>query len=154
MNIYKLYICVCVTCENLSKDQIEICKTISDEKIKHYFGDNFISEKAIDEDELNLHYGINSKKDLVGSDEYLLEVSEEWSDHLKGDRGLNLEQDIELSVRIVACDFTMNNYQSYVDGEYDTGLMSGGDLSEDYLNWVKDSIDDLKNTRLSKWLKG
>ena len=138
----------------MSKVQIDLCSKISTDKIEHYFGKSFIFEVEYIEDDtaLNIQFGINSEKDLVGVDEILLELSEEWADYLKGPGGLKLDSEIDLNVRLVMCDFTTMAYQSYEDGDYDSGHMAGGDGYDDFLKEIKKEITKRKNSSLKDWL--
>jgi hypothetical protein len=154
MKFYKLYLCVYVFCENLKGSQIDLCSKILTDKIQRLFGDNLICEVEYIEDDsvLNIQFGINSDKDLVGVDEILLELSEELTDHLKGQRGLKLNPGVDLNVRLVMCDFTAMAYQSYEDGDYDSGHMAGGDGYDAFLQEMKKEITKRKKSSLKDWL--
>lgn len=155
MKAYKLYLCVEVFCDELTEAGVEICSDISTQKMLHHFGDTFVIESKFKNEQsvLQIEFGIDNENPLPAVDEILLELSEEWADHLKKERGLNLSPEVDFSVRLVACDFTSMIYQSYADGEYDSGHLAGGDEYEGYLRDVIKQVSSRKNSVLKTWIE-
>lgn len=139
--------------KKFSKKKIDICCEISKNIICESFGKNFIFEveKNSEESTVNIEFGIDSKKKLLEIDETLLEISSELSDTIRGEDGLDLDYD-DCSVRLLAFDFTNSNYQSYQDGEYDTGHIAGDDGYEDYMNDVKINLSRKERISFQNWI--
>ena len=106
-----------------------------------------ITESKYSEDEelLTIEIGINTDYSLEKIDSDLLQVSEE----LPGQFCPKKNRDC---LRIAAIDFNNSDYQSYSNGEYDSGSFAYSEDFSEYVNKIKAEINSRTNSAIKNWL--
>lgn len=151
--INKVYIYINVALEKITPEIIDICSVVAKNAVSEVFGDEFVfeAERLDDEGAMNLQFGLDHSIGLSGADESLLELSGDISRQISEFDGLGSED--ERFVRVGCIDFSENIYQSYQDGDHDTGQISSDDDYDEYIDDMRKIILKRKNSTIRDWMK-